>query len=66
MGPQIGSKWSQDLEKESPELILDAMKASAKKRLQKSQEELSETIRDGPGRLESWAWVPLIKGKHKP
>ena len=31
MGPKMESKWSQDLEKESPELILDAMKASAKK-----------------------------------
>ena len=25
-----------------------------------------ETARDGPGRPESRAWVPLIKGKHKP
>ena len=48
MGPKMESKWSQDLEKESPELILDAMKASAKKRLQKSQEELSGTARQ-PG-----------------
>ena len=31
MGAKMESKWSQDLEKESPELILDAMKASAKK-----------------------------------
>ena len=31
MGPKMESKWNQDLEKESPELILDAMKASAKK-----------------------------------
>ena len=31
MGPNMGPKWSQYLEKESPELILDAMKASAKK-----------------------------------
>ena len=47
------SKWSQDLKKESPELILDAMKASAKKMFKKSQEELSETARDGPGRPET-------------
>ena len=45
MGPKMESKWNQDLEKESPELILDAMKASAKKRLQKGQEELSGTAR---------------------
>ena len=31
MDPKMESKWNQDLEKESPELILDAMKASAKK-----------------------------------
>ena len=31
MGPKMESKWNQDLEKESPELILDAMKALAKK-----------------------------------
>ena len=66
MGPKMESKWNQDLEKESPELILDAMKASAKKRLQKSQEELSGTARDGPTRTDNRAWVPLIKGKHKP
>ena len=60
------SKCHQDLKKESPELILDAMKASAKKMIPKSQEEVSETARHGPGRPESRAWVPLIKGKHKP
>ena len=47
MGPKMESKWTQDLEKESPELILDAMKASAKKMLQKSQGAVSETARDG-------------------
>ena len=31
MDPKTESKWNQDLEKESPELILDALKASAKK-----------------------------------
>ena len=66
MGPKMESKWNQDLEKESPELILDAMKASAKKMLQKSQGEVSGPPRDGLGRPESRAWVPLIKGKHKP
>ena len=66
MGPKMESKWSQDLIKESPELILDAMEASAQKRLQKSQEEVPGTARDGPGRPGSRAWVPLIKGKHKP
>ena len=60
------SKWNQDLEKESPELILDAMKASGKKMLQKSLGEVSDTARDGPPKPESRAWVPLIKGKHKP
>ena len=48
MGPKMESKWNQDLEKDSQELILDAMKVSAKKMLQKSQEEVSETARDGP------------------
>ena len=50
MGPKMGSKWSQDLEKESPEVILDAMRASAKKMFQKGHGELSGTARDGPGR----------------
>ena len=66
MGPKMESTWSQDLQKESPELILDAMKASAEKMLQKSQEEVPVTARAGPGRPGSRAWVPLIKGKHKP
>ena len=48
MDPKMESKCHQDLKKESPELILDAMKASAKKGLQKSQEELSGTAQDGP------------------
>ena len=48
MHPKMESKWSQYLQKESPELILDAMKASAKKMLQKSQEEVSDTARHGP------------------
>ena len=33
------SKCDQDLKKESPELILDALKASAKKMLQNSKDE---------------------------
>ena len=66
MGPKMESKWNQYLKKESPELILDAMKASAKKMLQTSHGELSETARDGPVKPGSWAWVPLIQGKHKP
>ena len=49
MDPNMELKGHQDLKKESPELILDAMKASAKKGLQKSQEELSETARQSPG-----------------
>ena len=49
MGAKMESKWSQDLEKESPELILDAMKASAQKMLQKSHEEVSDTARHGLG-----------------
>jgi len=60
------SKWNQDLKKESPELILDAMKASAEKMLPKSHGEVSETAWYGAGRPESRAWVPLIKRKHKP
>ena len=60
------SKWNQDLEKESPELILDAVKASAKNMLQKSYGEVSGTARDGPPKPGSRAWAPLIKGKHKP
>ena len=66
MGPKMESKWNQDLKKESPELILDAMKAAAKKMLQESQQEVSGTARHGPTRPGSRAWVPLIKGKHKP
>ena len=66
MSPEMESKWNQDLNKESSELILDAMKASAKKVLQKSQEEVSDTARHGPRRPGSRAWVPLIKGKQKP
>ena len=46
MGPKMESKWNRDLEKESPELILDAMKASATKMLQKSQEEVSGPARE--------------------
>ena len=48
MGPKMESKWSQDIKKENPELILDAIKASATKMLQKSQEEVSDTARE-PG-----------------
>ena len=66
MGPKMESKWNQDLEKESPELILDALKASAKNLFQISHGELSGPARDGPVRPGSRAWVPLIKGKHKP
>ena len=50
MGPKMESTWNQDLEKESPEFILDAMKASAKTLLQQSRHgEVSETAREGPG-----------------
>ena len=66
MGPKMESKWSQDIEKESPELILEPMKAPSKKYSEKGHGELSGTARDGPGRPESRAWVPLIKRKHKP
>ena len=66
MGLEMGSKWSQDLEKESPELILDAMKASVKNMFQKSQEEISGPSRQSPAKPGSRAWVPLIKGNHKP
>ena len=44
------TKCNQNLEKESPELILDAMKASAKNMLQKSHGEVSDKAREpGPG-----------------
>ena len=66
MGPKMEFKWSQDLEKESPELILEPMKASAKKCSKKGHGGLSETARYGPVRPGSRAWVALIKGKHKP
>ena len=66
MDPKMESKWNQDIEKESPELILDAMKVPAKKMLQKSQGEVSGPARDGPRRPGSRAWVPLRKGKHEP
>ena len=44
MGPTMESKWNQDLEKESPELILDAMKASVQKMLQKNHREVSGVL----------------------
>ena len=50
MGPKMESKWNQDLKKESPELILDAMKASANK----NAPQMSRgTLRDGPRRPET-------------
>ena len=49
MGPKMESKWSQDIEKESPELILEPMKAPSKKYSEKGHGELSGTARDGPG-----------------
>ena len=58
----MASKWNQDLEKESPELIWDDMESSANKCAKKSR----GSLRDGPVNPESQAWVPLIKGKHKP
>ena len=48
MGPKMESTWNQYIEKESPELILDAMKASAKKMFQKAQGEVSGKARE-PG-----------------
>ena len=59
-GSERESKWNQDPEKESPELILDAMKASAKKMLQKSHEEVSGTARAGP---RAGPGCPYNKGK---
>ena len=47
MGPKMESKWNQDLEKESPELILDAMKASANKNAPKKSR---RSLRAGPRR----------------
>ena len=41
MGPKMESKWSQDPKKESPELILAAMKVSSKKMFKKCQGGLS-------------------------
>ena len=60
MGPKMESKWSQDLKKESPELILDATKASAKKMLQESHEEVSGTAGAGP---RAGPGCPYNKGK---
>ena len=50
MGPKMESKWSRDLEKDGPELILEPMEASAKKCSKKGHGELSDTARDGPRR----------------
>ena len=47
-------KWSQDPKKQCKELILDAMKALAKKVSKKSHE-------PGSGSSRELAWVPLIK-----
>ena len=47
MGPKMESKWSQDLKKESPELILDAMKASANKNVPKKSR---RSLRAGPAK----------------
>ena len=44
------STWNQVMKKESPEVILKAMKASAKKMLQKRSR---RTLRDGPGRPDT-------------
>ncbi len=49
MGLKMESTWNQDMEKESPELILDAMKASARKCSQKGHGEVSETARQSLG-----------------
>ena len=58
------SKWNQDLKKESPEFILDAMKASAKQMLQKGHGELSETAREpGLGALNKEKTLALILDK---
>ena len=46
MGPKMESAWNQDLEKEIPDLILDAMKASAKQMLPKNQGEVSGKARE--------------------
>ena len=42
MGPKMESQWSRDLEKESPELILEPMKAWAKKCSKKGHGGLSD------------------------
>ena len=42
-------KWSQDPKKQRKELILDSMKALAKKLSKKSQEPGSESARKRPG-----------------
>ena len=43
MVPKMESKWNQDLEKDSPELILDAMKASANKNAPKKSRRSLDT-----------------------
>ena len=54
------SKWSQDFEKESPELILDAMKASAKKKCSKKVKAKSPRR---PGKAREPGLGALNKGK---
>ena len=61
MGPNMESKWTQDLEKESPEIILEPMKASAKKMLPKRSR---RTLRDGPRQPET-AWEPGLGAPNK-
>ena len=62
MGPEMESSWNKYIEKGSPELILDAIKASAKKMFPKSHDEVSEMARDG-GPRDAAGLGALNKGK---
>ena len=51
-GSENGVKWNQDIQKERPELIFDAMKASAKKcskKVTRNSPGWPATARDCPG-----------------
>ena len=57
-GPKMESKWTQDPEKERPEVILDATR---KHWLRKVSRKGDGELPADPVRAESRVWVPLIK-----
>ena len=62
-GSENGLKMEPRSRKREPRAHFGAYESISKRTLKRSQEEVSDTARHGPG---SRAWVPLIKGKHKP